>query len=637
MQYIILIVIAIFLFATPVGWFILACIIIGVIIACIVKKTTVNTAFDNTNVNESNNLNTIQPVSNPKEGEIMQSGLENLSVQLDYAPNTNKKTQSDFEFHLVEQTINKRQELNFTNSIYTPEKLSISEPTDTNYNTPTPYEKFKQMRTLIHNIYNGYYSFSYYAADSEGFVKQAKFMEKFEDNYKDIKDFEQYSPTYANMDDAQLRTYFTWRTKVRNGNVENVSLSYAYVYIYELINNIGVSKNEDGLEKLINFWVEFRKYNAHLDRYLPSWCMDYFVVYNDNLENDFSYYANLFPIAFTSKKEMIDQMKDGKWSLDFIETASSHKISKTAFYKPEYEEIINQCVPFVLNNLKTYFQQNNWNLYNLFFEIYDNNYYHPFRSAVWKEIYYTTDKIVKLNDYEVYKSVSGSWQCKDVNVWKFRETKGYILKYIEIFMRLKIGVSQRLKEPEVARIIGEFILYNRSWKVAPAWHKEIFEKFKSGEIKTEIRNAVGKFFFENKIVINNEGEIKKVKPIDIDISALSKIREEHKEIAEKLNTDIESNRAEIIAKPIIEIAPASNGWDGFFHALSAEEMELMQLLLNSHDLSNFKDLELTLESINEKALDFIEDNIIEIVAEDPYIYDEYFEKTANVIGGQVHG
>ena len=38
------------------------------------------------------------------------------------------------------------------------------------------------------------------------------------------------------------------------GRVEHVSLSYAFLYIYELLNNIGVDSPEEGLGQLLFFW-----------------------------------------------------------------------------------------------------------------------------------------------------------------------------------------------------------------------------------------------------------------------------------------------------------------------------------------------------------------------------------------------
>ena len=46
---------------------------------------------------------------------------------------------------------------------------------------------------------------------------------------------------------------------------------------------------------------------------------------------------------------------------------------------------------------------------------------------------------------------------------------------------------------------------------------------------------------------------------------------------------------------------------------------------------NNKLLEVIIESINEKSMDLIEDNLVELQDEDIYIYDEYIEELKNVL------
>ena len=62
-----------------------------------------------------------------------------------------------------------------------------------------------------------------------------------------------YYPTYQSLTDPELRGYFSWRTKLRRGDVQKTSLSYAFLYIYELLNQIGVTDPVDGYQKLKNF------------------------------------------------------------------------------------------------------------------------------------------------------------------------------------------------------------------------------------------------------------------------------------------------------------------------------------------------------------------------------------------------
>ena len=82
------------------------------------------------------------------------------------------------------------------------------------------------------------------------------------------------------MSDRQLRGYFTWRTQVRAGNVEETSLSFAFVYLYELICGIGCADAQSGFHAIKSFWETYRAFAPELDRYVRVWLADYVVYHN---------------------------------------------------------------------------------------------------------------------------------------------------------------------------------------------------------------------------------------------------------------------------------------------------------------------------------------------------------------------
>lgn len=115
--------------------------------------------------------------------------------------------------------------------------------------------------------------------EAELFWRQGTFMADFEDDCPYHGTFKAYFPTYADMSDRQLRGYFTWRTAVRRGNIQETSLSFAYTYLYELINGIGVANPLDGFTQLKTFWEAYRGFAPEIDRYVRVWLRDY-VVYH---------------------------------------------------------------------------------------------------------------------------------------------------------------------------------------------------------------------------------------------------------------------------------------------------------------------------------------------------------------------
>lgn len=90
--------------------------------------------------------------------------------------------------------------------------------------------------------------------DARLFVEQGRLMAGYEDNCPYAGTFQSYFPTYDVMDNQQLRGYFTWRAHVRRGTVEKTSTSFAYVYLYELINGIGVEPGEPAFRAIESFW-----------------------------------------------------------------------------------------------------------------------------------------------------------------------------------------------------------------------------------------------------------------------------------------------------------------------------------------------------------------------------------------------
>lgn len=111
------------------------------------------------------------------------------------------------------------------------------------------------------------------------FYHQARLMEDYTDDVPYHGYFEQYFPTYQAMSDRQLRGYFTWRTAVRAGVMEEAPLSFAFVHLYELLIGVGTTPGDQGFHDIEHFWQSLRGHAPQLDRYVRLWLRDY-VVYH---------------------------------------------------------------------------------------------------------------------------------------------------------------------------------------------------------------------------------------------------------------------------------------------------------------------------------------------------------------------
>ena len=112
------------------------------------------------------------------------------------------------------------------------------------------------------------------------FLKQAKLLASYEDDYEFSGQVTRYYPTYQALTDQELRGYFSWRTRVRRGDIRKTSLSFAFLYIYELINQVGVEDPLEGYQKLIHFRVVYGALDDSILPYLKRWMTDYVVYYD---------------------------------------------------------------------------------------------------------------------------------------------------------------------------------------------------------------------------------------------------------------------------------------------------------------------------------------------------------------------
>ena len=204
-------------------------------------------------------------------------------------------------------------------------------------------QELKKARLLENNI-------NVYNQPSESlFCLQGKLLEDYEDNFEYTLPVVHYFPTYKALTNDELRGYFTWRTKIRNGIIEKTSLSYAFLYIYELLNQIGTDNPLDGFRKLKYFKEEYEKLDEGITKYLIKWLRDYVVYYH----LDVSLLDNSIELTYDNNLLIlinIDKHSDQE-ILNAINFLSSYKISIHLFIK--YIKMIwnNNCKIFYKNIL----------------------------------------------------------------------------------------------------------------------------------------------------------------------------------------------------------------------------------------------------------------------------------------------
>ena len=450
------------------------------------------------------------------------------------------------------------------------------------------------------------------------FYKQGMFMKDFSDSYTENTPFSSYFPNYQMMGYEQLRTYFTWRTEVRKGNVNDTALSYAFLYIYELLNNIGAADPEDGLEKLMFFWKAFSVHNNAIDKYVLRWLKDYHIYYM--MPQPFKEFVGKNNLA-----QHYPKMTDTEDNFDLFCAVSKYDIRQSAFYTNDNIKLITDCFTFVFNLLKQVFTQNGMNFDQSIFQPTKKMLvWRPFKDALFHQWMKQPDRQIVLSEKEIYICRQNNWFFNTVITSESgKKLIGYILKQMESVLRKAAKYKHKL-----------------SANINAVNHELIGKLDQTGlSLEKIINDAVFTFYREATKTV-----------VSVDHSALSRIRQEALVTQEKLiipeteepsflepaapDLSVSAIHATPPMLPSAE-ASVSDVWQEFKTALSATEMQALALVLqgNTH-IKHFADkndimLEVLADGINEKAMDFIGDNLLD---NDFRLYDDYIIQVKEMAG-----
>ncbi len=483
---------------------------------------------------------------------------------------------------------------------------------------------FYQMRDIARQHYSPHVDFSRFydkrarQDNARIFYKQAMFMKDFEDDYTEQVPFSSYFPYYQMLSYEQLRTYFTWRTQVRKGNVSNTSLSYVFLYIYELLNNAGVDSPQDGLDRLMSFWNAFKAHGRSIDRYVLRWLKDYHIYYNlPQAFKDFAEEHNL--------TEHYPKMADLEKNFDLFCAISKYDIRKSAFYTDETSKLITDCFYFVMDKLRQAFGDVNIPFDDAIFKPTKKmTAWSPFKDALFYPCFKQPDRGVVLSENEIYICSKNEWTFNTSITSEIgRQFIGYVMKQMESVLRK--ATKYKLK------LVANINTINQA----------AIEKMKELDLSLEkiINNAVMEFYREATKTV-----------VAVDHISLTRIREEALSTQEKLTVaeNAEQNESGSLLpeeKPFLHAAasaaPAateplslSGGWEKLKAGLNETELQALAVILQGEmNIKKFADdngvmLEVLADGINEKAMDHIRDNLLDDEME---IYENYEEQIRGMV------
>ncbi len=333
-----------------------------------------------------------------------------------------------------------------SSKVYKDEPLIFTASKMKNYTPP----EYSEMKKLISG------GDSVFMPSNEVFYIQGKFMENFTDSFDFQGVFVRYFPTYRDLSTSQLRGYFSWRTKLRQGNIEKAPVPFAFIYMYELINLIGVSSPEDGFLKLRDFSQRYGELDCRILAYSKIWLCDFAAYYGINPETALS-----LP-AFGNDEALICLMKHREMPpekiIGALEAFSSYKITKSSFYKKNPAAVTDTVCRLFAVLEEYYAKKPGGDIFLRLFAKPVSEEHFMFYSAVFYEKKRHSDCVYSFNEVNKYICRDGKWKRERFCPVKDKAGKlGALLKNTDYRLRTEYGFKSALKPVESSKLFDDAI------------------------------------------------------------------------------------------------------------------------------------------------------------------------------------
>lgn len=424
----------------------------------------------------------------------------------------------------------------------------------------------------------------------ELFFYEAKLLADYEDNYEYKGLSYTYYPVYRTMKNAELRGYFSWRTKVRHGIFVPAFETFIYLYAYELINQIGVKTPEEGYAKLFEIFREYKSTGYTISTNLNKWLIDYVVYYT----LDASLLAGLDTIIRDQCLSVFCNIDNQ--TTDQIIAALKHLgsrwLKRSKFYAAHQEDMDN----VIARVFRILFQHHS--------EAYKNKWVEQFitppqihsidlfRGSIFYNPHIYKDYKYEVNDQRIYKCLNGNWsiRIRMFSLDAFHRLDS-LLKTLDSKMREACFYGHPIKEEYLPEWIGQII---------------------QAEIKSFL------------------SEKKEAKKIIIDYTQLEEIRKNAVITQEKLIA-VEDYAGYMESESCCE-SNLPNDHISNHMQLNPVEYRLLQCLLYDKDIGWVKQngylLSVIVNAINEKLYDVFNDSVID---DSPELVEEYIEDLKGIV------
>ena len=422
------------------------------------------------------------------------------------------------------------------------------------------------------------------------FIKQGKLLAAYEDDYVYDRRVTHYFPTYQSLTNPELRGYFSWRTKLRRGNLQKTSLTYAFLYIYELLNQIGVADPMDGYRKLTEFRDAYGALDDGILPYLNLWLMDYVVYYN----LDAGLLADTPQVRFNRGIAVLDsiQSRGDEEVIRAVKQLSPKWLERSKFYR-EYREDCDTVTVRVLRRMSAHYNARcKKTMVEQYFGSFSQYRVILFDAAVFHGRQVEGSRQYMVDENYIYRCRNGLWSVQKYNCLPHSNGKlGDVLKAIDGVMRECYGYGRPIQ-----------------YKLDTKWILKI--------IWEEARNLL------------TEKKAAEEKKITIDYSRLARIRNDAAVTRDRLMVEEE---AEEEAPPAQTPAPAEEPEDT---PLTKDEYRLLQSLLYGRDYGWVRSsglmLSVLVDGINDKLYDIFFDSVL-LGDDPPELIEDYIADLKEMI------
>ena len=476
-------------------------------------------------------------------------------------------------------------------------------------------EKFYDMRSLAPNNPDEWHN-------ARLFYRQGQLMKDFTDDYDGLAPLSMHAPTYQRLGYDQLRTYFTWRTKVRQGEFPQISPSYVYLYIYELINGIGIKTPKDGLDELMTLWNAYRASIPVLDKDVPAWLKDYHIYYD--LPHSFVEFMEINALRkFYCESTMFD-LKPETALTDWC-AVCEYDMTKSKFYNDGNQALMRICFYEAVIAMEAYCKSFGKTLEDIFYHVGNMASWNPFDDAMFYPLHKPPDKVVRLFSNEVYTCSGNRWATRERTPYRFKnKLMGYCVGLVEKGLCKLTGH----KPSRQAGFSGHMKIDN------------VLESLLRGAYRKPAKDAE---YVLDAVITEAYRNFNRI-VVTVDTQNLSRIREEAEITQEKLVVDEAGDMPGVVSNPIMDLPlpsaeafiESSSPWLDLKDALTRTELDALKVILkNPEKIKSFADengvmLEILADGINEKAMDTVGDNILEL-SDTMEMYEDYLADVAAII------